>query len=250
VTGRFDRAAEQLRQLEFTRLATATMPTIDGLRALTSRQLRARVATMLEQLGYELLTPETAADIVTMKDGNKYLIAFASTTDIAPTQLNHLTRLHSAVIDANAAAGFFITTRGFTRDAEAYAATAPLKLVDGPKLIASIKRGMEGTAAPDSYKAMCRQCGEIVQHQLDRAEAITCSTGHSVPPTIAKAALAVRKQEGGSTSRTYTQPRRYTRREVNAHNSKYIAKMKRKKPDAKNEPAETLDPSPDPFGSD
>jgi hypothetical protein len=56
------------------------------------------------------------------------------------------------VIAANATAGFFITTRGFTRDAEAYAATAPLRLVDGPKLIASIKRGMKGAAMPDSYK--------------------------------------------------------------------------------------------------
>jgi hypothetical protein len=234
VTGGFDRAAEQLRQLEFTRLALATAPTIDGLRALTSKHLRSRVATMLENLGYELLTPETAADIVTVKDGKKYLVAFASTTDIAPTQINHLTRLHSAVVEANAAAGFFITTRGFTRDAEAYAATAPLKLVDGPKLIASIRRGMEGTAAPNSYKAVCRQCGEIVQHQLDRAEAIACSNAHTVPPTIAKAALAVRRQEDGSTSRTYTQPRRYTRREVNAHNGRYIAKMKRRKPGAKN----------------
>ena len=63
-------------------------------------------------------------------------------------------RLHSAVIAAGGATGFYITPRGFTRDAEAYAATAPLKLIDGPKLIASIARGIRiaGIAAPDSYK--------------------------------------------------------------------------------------------------
>jgi hypothetical protein len=51
-------------------------------------------------------------------------------------------RLHAAVVAANATAGFFITSRSFTPEAEAYAATAPLKLVDGAKLVASIQRSM------------------------------------------------------------------------------------------------------------
>ena len=126
---------------------------------------------MLERLGYELVTPETAADLLAIKDGKKYLVAFASTLDSLPVQANHLTRLHSAIVSNNAAAGFYVTTRGFSRDAEAYAATAPIKLVDGPKLVASIKRSMEGMPTLDSYRAMCRQCGEIVTHRLDRAEA-------------------------------------------------------------------------------
>jgi Restriction endonuclease len=244
----FSQAADELRRQEFARLAAAVVPTIEGLRALSARQLRARVTTMLEQLGYELLTSEMAADLVARKDGAKYVVALASTTEQTPTHQNQLTRLHSAVIAANATAGFFITTRGFTRDAEAYAATAPLKLVDGPKLIASIKRGMEGAAMPDSYKAMCRQCGEIVTHTLDRSEAIPCSSGHPVAPTIARATLVIRKQEGGSTSRTYTPPRQYTRREVNAHNSKYIAKMKRRKAKRSTaEPPEPPEPGADPF---
>jgi hypothetical protein len=58
----------------------------------------------------------------------------------APTPLGDLTRLHSAVVAAGAVAGFFITPRGFTHDAEAHAATVPLKLVDGPNLVASMKR--------------------------------------------------------------------------------------------------------------
>jgi hypothetical protein len=73
-----------------------------------SKRLRARVATMLEHFGYELLTPETADDVVISRDGKKYAIAFVSATDLAPTPLGHLTRLHSAVIAANAAAGFFM----------------------------------------------------------------------------------------------------------------------------------------------
>ena len=227
----FEVAADELRAREFTRLSAAVVPTVDALRLLTGQQLRARVATMLERLGHELLTPETAANLVTTKDGKKYVVAFASMTDLAPTPLGDLARLHAVVVAANAAAGFFITPRGFTLDAEAYAATAPLKLVDGPKLVASIKRSMEGATMPDSYQAMCRQCGEIVQHRLDHADAIPCRNDHLVAPTIARAALVMRKQEGGSTSsRTYTPPRRYSRQEVRAHNTKYQARKRKRKP--------------------
>jgi hypothetical protein len=246
----FDGAAEELRQQEFSRLSAATVPTLESLRLLNSRQFRARVAGMLERLGYELLTPETASDLLTMKDGQKFVVAFASTSDPQPVQANHLTRLHSAVIAVNAAAGFYITTRGFSRDAEAYAATAPMKLVDGPKLVASIKRSMQGVPALDTYRAMCRQCGEIVTHRLDRADAIQCSSGHPVPPTIAHAALAGCITAIGSTSRTYEPPRRYTRREVNAHNSKYVARMKKRKPAAPKEPGPDYDAGPDPFAGE
>ena len=244
-------AAQELRQQEFTRLVSALVPTLEGLRLLNAREMRARVAMMLERLDYKLLTPETAADILATKDGKKYVIAVASTTDQSATRPNALTRLHAAVINANAAGGFYITPRGFTRDAEAYAATAPLNLVDGPLLIASIARSMDGESVPATYKAMCRQCGEIVSHSLDRAEAIPCPNGHPVAPTIARAALAIRKEEGGSTSRSYTPPRVYTRREVNAHNSKYIAKRKKRKSRAISEPPSAPpEAAPDLFSSD
>jgi len=240
------RAADELQQRETARLASCVTPTVEGLRFLSGRQLRARVATMLERLGYELLTPDTATDVVAVKDGKKYLVAFAPDTELAPTHTNHLTRLHRAVIAASAAAGFFVTPRGFTRDAEAYAANAPLKLVDGPKLVASITRSMQGIKTPDSYKAMCRQCGEIVMHRVDGGEAVPCANGHPVAPTIAKAAFT--RQEGGSLSRTYTPPRAYTRREVNAHNSKYIARMKKRKRDAASEPVAAPEAAPEHFG--
>jgi hypothetical protein len=238
-------AADELQRRETARLAAAVVPTLEGLRFLSAQQLRARTALMLERLGYDLLTSDTAADVIAAKDGKKYLVAFAPPTELAPTHINHVSRLHKAVVAANAAAGFFITPRGFTRDAEAYAATAPLKLVDGPKLVASLARSMAGVTMPDTYQAMCRECGEIVTHRLDQGEALACANGHAVPPTIAKAALADR-QEGGSASRTYAPPRRYTRREVNAHNSRYMARMKKRRP--RHAPA-TPDTEPEPFES-
>lgn len=247
----FDTAAGELREREFSRLAAAIVPTLEAMRLLNALELRAQVARMLERLGYELITPDTAAKLLATKDGKKYLIAFASTTSQSATRPNDLTQLHADVINANAAAGFYITPRGFTREAEAYAATAPLKLIDGPQLIAAIARSMHGESVPATYKAMCRQCGEIVSHSLDRTEAIPCPNGHPVAPTIARAALAIRKEEGGSTSRSYTPPKVYTRREINAHNTKYIARMKKRKPRPASEPpSASPEPAPDPFSSD
>jgi hypothetical protein len=206
---------------------------------------------MLERFGYELLTPETADDLLAMKDGEKHVVVFASTSDPLPTQANHLTELHHAVIARNAVRGFYVTTRGFSRDAEAYAATAPIKLVDGPKLVASIRRSMEGLSPPDGYKAMCRQCGAMVTHRLDQSEAIPCKSGHLVAPTIARAALYVAARPGGSTSRTYEPPRPHSRREVNAHNAKYVArKSKERKPAVLKEPTPDYDASPNPFTAD
>jgi hypothetical protein len=228
----FASADDELCRQENARLSDAMAPSLDALRLMSPPALRAAAALMLERLGYQLLTPETASDLLIAKDGKKYVVAFAPPNDFAPTPVGHLSRLHSAVVAAGAAAGFFITPRGFTRDAEAYAATAPLKLVDGPKLIASIERGikMAGVTLPDTYKAICRQCGDIVQHPIGGADAIPCVNGHPVAPTIARAALVIRRPENGSASRTYDPPRRYSRQEVRAHNAKYQARMRKRKP--------------------
>lgn len=224
-------AADELRHQETARLADAVLPTIDALRLMPAPALRACVARMLERLGYDLLTSETAVELLMMKDGQKSVATFAPPNDFAPTAVGHLVRLHSAVIAAGAAAGFFITPRGFTRDAEAYAATAPLKLIDGPKLVASIQRGIQlaGITLPGSYKAMCHRCGDIVQHPITSAAAIPCGNGHPVAPTVARAALVVRRPENGLTSRTYNPPHRHSRQEVRAHNAKYQARMRKRK---------------------
>lgn len=45
-------------------------------------------------------------------------------------------------------------------------------------------------------QAMCRQCGEIVQHRLDSDEARRCGNGHLVAPTIARAELVKPRPAG------------------------------------------------------
>lgn len=219
-------AADELRRREFSRLASFVVPSLDSLRSLTPKPFRAEVAKMLERLGYEIVTDEGAAYMTTMKDGSKYIVACASPAVLDATPLRDLTRLHEAVVSANAAAGFFVTARSFTADAEAYAETAPLKLVDGKKLVASMTRSMTDATLPETYAAMCRQCGEIIRHRLDHAEAIPCSNGHPVAPTIARAALVPPKRSEGSSSGD-APPKQFSRFEVRQHNAKYQAKLRR-----------------------
>ena len=82
-----------------------------------------------------------------------------------------------------------------------------------------------------TYKAMCQQCGALVQHRLDREqdEARPCGNGHLVPPTIARAMLLPPRPVGwkpGDDAKPA--PRPYSRREVRGHNAKYEASMMRK----------------------
>jgi Restriction endonuclease len=76
-------------------------------------------------------------------------------------------RLAPRLVAANAARGFYVTSRSFTPEAEHYAASAPIDLIDGRLLIRSMHRSRKGMLLPASYKAMCCECGELVQHRLD-----------------------------------------------------------------------------------
>ena len=102
-------------------------------------------------------------------------------------------------------------------------------LVDGELLMQSMRRSMKGISTPQTYKAMCCQCGEIVQHRLDKGEIVLCGNGHKVAPTIARASLIVPRKAPASPSDQTPKPapRPYSRREIRAHNAKYEARMMR-----------------------
>ena len=56
------------------------------------------------------------------------------------------------MVAANAHSGFYVTARTFAPEAEEYASTAPIKLVDSATLIASIKRSKAGAVLSETYK--------------------------------------------------------------------------------------------------
>jgi hypothetical protein len=54
------------------------------------------------------------------------------------------------------------------------------------RLVSTLNRSRKGVLLPQTYKAMCRQCGEIVQDRLGNDEALRCRNEHFVAPTIAR----------------------------------------------------------------
>jgi ribosomal protein L37AE/L43A len=183
----FATKAAELRQDEMARLSAAVTPRIETFRAMTCDMLRVEVAAMLDRLGHHVVS--STGYIVSEKGSQKFIIACAVPTDTTPTGIAAVRRLRDAVVANSAARGFYITPRSFAPEATHYAASAPLDLIDGPLLIKAMHKSRKGMNVPTSYRAMCALCGAIVQHDLNKKQAILCANGHPVPPSIARAAL-------------------------------------------------------------
>jgi hypothetical protein len=231
----FAAAAQELRQKEIARLVDALTPRIEALRAMTVQAFRATIARMLDCFGHTIIGHEEAPELVTGKAGQKFITVCAPPSDLTPVKIPALRRLHDAVVTSNAQRGFYITARAFDPQAETYAESAPLDVIDGRRLIKALQQSRKGLLMSQTYKAMCHQCGGIVQHRLDREqdEARPCGNGHLVPPTIARGMLLPPRPPPPSNSAPGSPApalvlRQYSRREVRAHNAKYEGRMMRK----------------------
>jgi len=186
---RYGEAAAELRRQEIARLSDAIVPRIEAMRAMTSPAFRAVVALALYRFGHDVMTDPTAPHLISTKQGAKFITECANPADPTPTKIPALRRLHDAVIAANAKRGFYITARTFTAEAEQYANTAPLDLIDGARLVRVLNQSRKHVLLPQTYRAMCGECGGLVQHRLSDDEAKPCGSGHLVAPTISRAML-------------------------------------------------------------
>ena len=97
------------------------------------------------------------------------------------------------------------------------------------RLIKALNQSRKHVLLPQTYHAMCGQCGEIVQHRLGDDEARACGNGHMGAPTIARALIVPpRPAASASSNMKEPTPRPYSRREIRAHNYKYEARMMKK----------------------
>ena len=227
----FDVAADELHRQEFARLADAVTPRPEQLRSMTIGELRIENALLWERLGHTLHTPPDAPELVTTRGERKFIIMCANPADPMPAGSAALRRLRDRVVSASAERGFYVSGRGFTPEARHFADGAPVQPVDGDEFIRALHRSRKGMALPQTCKAMCRQCGDIVQHKLSSDEAKRCGNGHFVAPTIAHADVVKPRQppgSGGKTTGPSPAPRPLSRREIRAHNYKYEARMMRK----------------------
>jgi hypothetical protein len=224
---KFDRAADELHRQEFARLADAVTPRPEALRSMSADALRDEIAGMWERLGHTVINSLAAPEIVTIKGERKFITMYANPSAPDPTRSGAVRQLRERVVAASAERGFYVSVRGFSAEAQQFAATAPVELIDGPELIRALHRSRKGMPLSQTYKAMCRQCGDIVQHRRESDEAKRCGSGHFVAPTIASAELknARPPAPGSGDNTTKPAPRPYSRREIRAHNVKYEARM-------------------------
>src|ERR1700730_7621979 len=114
----FDHTAAQLDREEYARIRAAVTPRLEAFCSMTRDEFRDEIAGMVERLGHELIT--LAPELVTVKDGRKYIIACATPADRLPVKTPAIRHLHHAVTAGNAARGIYVTPRRFTPDAEYY----------------------------------------------------------------------------------------------------------------------------------
>jgi hypothetical protein len=197
---------------------------------MTADALREEIAGMWDRLGHSVASSPDAAEIATVKDGRKFVTISGNPADPMPARFAAISHLRDRVVALSAERGFYVSVRGFTPDAQQFADDAPVQLMDCAELIRSMQRSRKGVLLAQSYKAMCRQCGDIVQHRLDSDEAKRCGSGHFVAPTIARSELVKPRQQQPATGRNVLAPtmRPLSRREIRAHNAKYEARMMRK----------------------
>jgi hypothetical protein len=82
---------------------------------------------------------------------------------------------------------------------------------------------------PKTYKTMCQQCGDIMQHWLDSDEAKRCGNGHFVAPDdCPRRDIKPPAQPGPGHNVTAPGMRPLTGRETQAHNYRLRARMKKK----------------------
>jgi Restriction endonuclease len=231
MTANIASAADELHRQEYAFLRAFVTPRPEQLRSMTIGELRIENALMWERLGHTLHTGPDAPELVTTKGERKFVTICANPADLVPAGSAALRRLRDRVVALMAERGFYVSMRGFTEDAQHFAETAPVQLIDSAQLIRAMNRSRKNMALPQTYKAMCRQCGDIVQHRLSSDEARRCGNGHSVAPTIAHADVVKPRQPpgpGGKTTGPSPAPRPLSRREIRAHNYKYEARMMRK----------------------
>ena len=224
----FTAAFHEMRSKEIARLTAYVTPSLEGLMTLTPAPLRTQIALMMERLGHTPHSDLGAPELVTTKEGRKFVTQCAAPANPAPIGLRELRRLHEAVMRHNAEGGFFISLHGFTRDTEEFERRMPsIRLVDGEQLMDSMRRSMKGMTMPPTYKTVCQQCGVIVEHRTHKGEAVPCRSGHMVGPSIDPTTLMRRKfplsSQPAQTATPMPQP--LTRREIRAHNHNVRARM-------------------------
>lgn len=185
---RIDSVAVSLQFEEQKRLGRSVVPSIDEFRRFTPQRFEDEIANMFRRLGYAVeQTPyvkDHGRDAILNKDGKKFMLECKKYGAGNLSGRRDLQILYAEIERGRAHSGFFVTTGGFTRDAIEYAPAARINLVGPDDLVRMMFDSKPDAGEDRSYRSMCRQCEEIVYHQLEDPQSVRCRNGHEVAPTL------------------------------------------------------------------
>ena len=164
------------------------MPRIGDFLSLHPRDFETVIAGTFERLGFRVKqTPfvkDGAVDAFLWKDDKQFLLECKRYSDGVLVGQRDIRMLHSAINENNANGGYFVTTGRFTKDALRFASSVRITPLDQDALLRLIYESAPAATNDDSYRSMCRQCGNIVRHKLRDPRAQQCPNGHRVSPTL------------------------------------------------------------------
>ena len=177
--------ANLLRNEELKRLAELRTHSLECLLQLTPEEFEGAIAKMYVKFGYEAtqtpMSNDFGRDVILKKDGKTIFVEckrYAPDNYIGRPALQ---KIHSAIITMKADSGIVITTSDFAETAVRFAAENQIELINGVKLIGKMVRAFPGAEGVNHYKAMCRQCRDVVIFDLREAShEVKCRNNHAV----------------------------------------------------------------------
>jgi restriction system protein len=178
-------AADKLQAVEYTRLTKLRTHKIECLLRLTPGEFEEIVGDMYRQFDYSVertpMTNDFGRDLILKKDGKKTFVECKRYDRDTPIGRRALQLCYGVIVNMKADAGIFVTTSRFAQTAVNFAGETGIKLIDGYELVALMAQAYPGDGSADEYRAMCRECGDIVLFNLrEPVEEIGCRNSHMV----------------------------------------------------------------------
>jgi len=181
-------SAAKLKRTELERLAKEYLPSISELRSLSPQRFEDFIAEMFKALGYEVKqTPysnDAGRDAELRKEGVLRLLECKRYSEDNNVGRPDIQKFHSAIVNAKAAGGYFVTTGYFSRQATEYAKIQQIETINGDELLNYLIEARHDPPGSDSYRSQCRDCSETVLHSVTKPAPVACPNGHTVAPTI------------------------------------------------------------------
>lgn len=185
-----------LRKNEIKRLSAAWLTSSTAYLTMTPRQFEDAIAELFRKLGYKVAqTPfsnDGGKDAIAWKDGKKFLIECKRYQEDKNVGRRDVQIFHSAVIDAKAEEGFFVTTGSYAHTAVEYAKKHQIKIYDSKSLPWLVSQAYGSSNAISTAEVMCYDCGNTIFLPLGHTTPSgTCENGHEVLMNITLADLGV-----------------------------------------------------------